>query len=357
MAIYISNSYGRRRNRTRNRIYIVSAALVIAAVGVFIYGNSPFGRSEAPSYLPPVKAGEATEATTVESGPAESVEQVEEPSAPVAPPAKEPALIKVGPEPAVQSSPQVAKLIAEADSLLKEQPSRIIEARERLNEALSMPMTKDQQVYVRKQLSQLAQTWLFSRSVFGQDRLCESYKVRPGDMFSTIGAKYKVPYGILQEINNIPNAQQLKAGDTIKVIKGPFHARVYRSTFTMDLFLQDTYVRSFSVGLGMPGRETPRGSWRVKAGDKQISPMWTDPDTHRTYKPDDPDYPLGSRWIGLQGLEGEAKGRTGIAFHGTKDPDAIGKAGSRGCIRLYNGDVILLYNLLVPTHSKVEVVD
>jgi LysM repeat protein len=206
-------------------------------------------------------------------------------------------------------------------------------------------------------MSLLSDTWLFSRSVFPQDRLCESYKVEPGDVLSAIGSKFKVPHQILQEINNIPDASQLKAGDTIKVIRGPFHARVYRSTFTMDLYLQDTFVRSFNVGLGMPGRETPRGKWCVERGGKLVKPVWTDPDTHRTYKPTDPDYPLGSRWIGLQGLEGEAKGRTGIAFHGTKDPELIGKAGSRGCIRLHNGDAILLYNLLVPTFSQVQVVD
>ena len=87
-----------------------------------------------------------------------------------------------------------------------------------------------------------------------------------------------------------------------------------------------------------------------------IKPTWTD-HTGKTFRPEDPDYPLGSRWIGLEGLEGEAKDRTGFAIHGTKEPEEIGTAGSRGCIRLHNGDAILLYNLLVPTFSQVEVVE
>ena len=41
-------------------------------------------------------------------------------------------------------------------------------------------------------------------------------------------------------------------------------------------------------------------------------------------------------------------GRTGFAIHGTKEPEQIGTAGSRGCIRMYNDDVVLMYNLLVP---------
>ncbi len=88
-----------------------------------------------------------------------------------------------------------------------------------------------------------------------------------------------------------------------------------------------------------------------------IQPRWTDPDTGRTYEATDPDYPLGSRWIALDGIEGDAKGRTGFAIHGTKLPDEIGSATSRGCIRMFNGEVITMYNLLVPTYSKVEVVD
>ncbi|MEE9370807.1 MAG: L,D-transpeptidase, partial [Sedimentisphaerales bacterium] len=155
----------------------------------------------------------------------------------------------------------------------------------------------------------------------------------------------------------ISRAEALQAGETIKVINGPFHARVYRSTFTMDLYLQNTFVRSFPVGLGKPGMETPTGLWAVKAGGKLIKPSWTDPITGKRYEGDDPDYPLGSRWIGLEGLSGDAVGRTGFAIHGTKKPEEIGTAGSQGCVRLHNGDVILVYNLVVPVYSRVEIVE
>jgi len=116
-------------------------------------------------------------------------------------------------------------------------------------------------------------------------------------------------------------------------------------------------VRSFPVGLGKPGMETPTGFWVVKQGGKLISPTWTDPVSGKTYEAEDPDYPLGSRWIGLEGLKGGAVGRTGFAIHGTKNPEEIGTAGSQGCVRLHNGDAILVYNLLVPGHSQVEIVE
>ena len=95
----------------------------------------------------------------------------------------------------------------------------------------------------------------------------------------------------------------------------------------------------------------------VKSDGKLISPRWTDPDTGKTYKASDPDYPLGSRWIALRGVEGAAAGRTGFAIHGTKDPNQIGKSDSRGCIRMYNGDAIMMYNLLMPGLSQVQIMD
>jgi lipoprotein-anchoring transpeptidase ErfK/SrfK len=159
------------------------------------------------------------------------------------------------------------------------------------------------------------------------------------------------------QINNIAKPESLQAGMMIKVINGPFNVRVYRSSFTMDLYLQNTYVKSFPVGLGKPGMETPTGRWRVKAEGKLVQPIWTDPVTGRTYHPEDPDYPLGSRWIALDGIEGAAVGRTGFAIHGTKNPEQIGTPGSQGCIRLHNGDVITVYNLLMPGVSLVDVVD
>jgi len=255
---------------------------------------------------------------------------------------------------------EAASLIAEAEALLSEKPERIIEARTKLTEVFRMPLNKKQREYVKEQLRDLSDKWLFSKTIYPDDKLCGSYKVKPGDLLSTIAKKYKVPWEILLGINNISRPEVLRAGDTIKVVNGPFHVRVDRSSFIMDLYLQDkTYVRSFRVGLGKPGRDTPTGLWRVKAPGKGKleSPPWPDPDTGKMYYAEDPDYPLGSRWIGLDGLEGNAKGRTGFGIHGTKDPDQIGKADSRGCIRMYNGEVKLIYDLLIEGVSTVRVVE
>ncbi|HCX30031.1 MAG TPA: murein L,D-transpeptidase, partial [Blastocatellia bacterium] len=50
--------------------------------------------------------------------------------------------------------------------------------------------------------------------------------------------------------------------------------------------------------------------------------------------PPGPNNPVGVVWIALN--------KRGIGIHGTDDPDTIGRAGSHGCIRLANWDIVRL---------------
>lgn len=270
------------------------------------------------------------------------------------------------PAPAAPAAVSVADLHSKAElaipidnilACIETDPPRIIKARDELNKMLSVSMSEQQMSFVKSQLCAISEKWLFSRTIFSDDKLCGSYKVKPLDRFEVLGKKFNVPYGILMQINNISDPRSLRAGDTIKVINGPFHCKIYRSTFTMDLYLQDTFVRSFSIGIGKSETETPTGVWVVKSNGKLVSPTWTDPDTGKTYESGDSGYPLGARWIGLVGLKGEAKGRSGFAIHGTKNPEQLGSAGSRGCIRLHDEDVKLVYDILRAGVSRVVVVE
>ena len=346
MARYPSRLHGWQRGRTLKWVYGISALLIIAGVISFIYGR-PFGKNEeeAPVDLADINIENKKEPSTV-------VVQDTTPEHIV-----EPNLSKIIPQATSEPSPEVAELIDEAMALVNGKPARIIEARDRLNETLLMPMNNVQRAVIKQKLSELADKWLFSRTVFPKDRFCSNYQVTSGDKLMAIGRQHKVPWEILQEVNKISRPDLVKSGEMIKVIHGPFHVRIYRSTFTMDLYLQHTFVRSFGVGLGQEGRETPTGLWRVKQGGKMIKPPWADPDTGKLLHYGDPGYALGSRWIAIEGIKGNAKDRSGFGIHGTKEPETIGTRSSRGCIRLHNGDVILLYNLLVPGYSRVEIVE
>ncbi len=352
MVRYLQSFYSRRKVQKRMRMGVVSVLIVIAVFAAFRYGHGLFGRSEDRAKAALVDENVRDDKVRNEVGtPSVIVSQKEE----IRGPEPRSFIIKPGPVPA--ANPRAAEQIEEAMALVNAKSAGVIKARDRLNQALLLPMNPAQRIVIKRRLSALANEWLFSRNVFERDKLCSRYKVEPGDLLSSIGSKNKVPWEILLEVNKISRPELLKAGEMIKVIHGPFRVRVQLSTFTMDVYLQDTYVCSFMVGIGRPGRETPTGMWRVKPGGKLISPNWTDPDTYKTYRSGDPDYPLGSRWIALEGISGDAEGRRGFAIHGTKKPEEIGTAGSRGCIRLYNGDVVRVYNMLTPGLSRVEVVE
>jgi hypothetical protein len=344
------------RGQTRaNSLYLIITLAVFGAVIFLLFRGHGGGPQD-------VAAGSPQGAQSVADSAPPAGQPQPQPAAPDPAPMQSPsasASVAGVASPATMDSPPnpaAADALAQAIALKQSQPGRIIEIRDKLNDTLkNVSMSLAQRQAIKDEMAKLSEDWLFGPAPFAGDTLCETYMVQRGDLLEVIGRRHKVPYEILMQINNLRRPENLQAGKAIKAINGPFHAKVYRSTFTLDLYLQDTYVRTFKVGLGKPGYETPTGMWRVQDGGKLIKPPWTDPDTGRLYKATDPDYPLGSRWIALEGMEGEAKGRTGFAIHGTKDPDQIGTAGSRGCIRMYNGDAVLTYNLLVPIYSSVEV--
>ena len=230
-----------------------------------------------------------------------------------------------------------------------------IGARSLLSQAVALGLDEGAEKAARELLNAAADKWLFSPGVFAGDVYCENHQVKSGELLSTIGKRYKVPYELLMRINGIKDARKVAAGRRIKVVRGPFHLVVERKRFLMSVYLGDVLVRSRSVGLGSAGRGTPTGLWRAEAGKKQVNPEWTDPDSGEHYYPDDPENPLGERWVGLEGLEGNAKGRSGFGIHGTIKPDEIGRGASRGCIRLHNGDMAELFDLVTAGLSEVRV--
>jgi lipoprotein-anchoring transpeptidase ErfK/SrfK len=112
--------------------------------------------------------------------------------------------------------------------------------------------------------------------------------------------------------------------------------------------------RRFRVGVGMPGWETPVGSFSVI--EKTAYPIWEHP-AKGVRIPPGPTNPLGSRWIGFhrdckgrRGFNGqehlEVKGCVTSGFHGTPNRDSVGGAVSHGCVRLFDEDVKVLFELV-----------
>ncbi len=110
---------------------------------------------------------------------------------------------------------------------------------------------------------------------------------------------------------------------------------------------RDKITISFPIAIGRSGWETPTGKFQVM--DKIVAPAWQNPTTGEVAPPG-VDNPLGSRWIGFW-----TDGTNYIGFHGTPNPESIGTPASHGCIRMYDKDVISLFEM-VRVGTSVEVV-
>ncbi len=96
----------------------------------------------------------------------------------------------------------------------------------------------------------------------------------------------------------------------------------------------------YTVAVGRPGKEW---SGATTIARKEVDPIWGPPAEVKRDKPELPDLvppgphnPLGPRAMLLRGTE--------YAIHGTNRRDSIGTRASYGCIRMYNEDVVELFD-------------
>lgn len=112
------------------------------------------------------------------------------------------------------------------------------------------------------------------------------------------------------------------------------------------------FVRTFPIGIGREGYETPVGQFRIV--QKVQNPSWYVPASIRAEKPElpavvppGPDNPLGTHALRLS--------LNSYLIHGTNKPWGVGRRVSHGCIRLYPEDIPVLFGL-VKNGNKVEIV-
>ncbi len=228
----------------------------------------------------------------------------------------------------------------------------LLTARENYSQVVAADSSETMAAQVREQLSILGRETILSPRIFEGDPHVDRYVIQPGDTLAKIASTLHVTADLLAGVNLIGDKNLVRAGQTIKIIKGPFDAVVDKKSYTLDLYLGSTLVRSFSVGLGA-NDGTPVGKWRVSS--KLSNPTYHPPRGGRIIAADDPQNPLGERWIGLVGIEGAAIGQERYGIHGTIEPESIGQSTSMGCIRLRNEDVEQLYSYLVERQSIVTV--
>ena len=215
---------------------------------------------------------------------------------------------------------------------------------------------------LRSALTEINNVLVFGPVVASNDAMCEEYKIQSGDSLSRIASRRELAthWKLIQRVNRIANPARIRLGQNLKLVNGPFHAVVYKGEHRMDIYhgspndpSQWLYIRSFNVGLGTDNG-TPVGVFTIST-NKLENPGWVNPrNGAESYTADDPANPIGEFWLGLDGV-GEYAGLTGYGLHGTIDPDSIGGNQSMGCVRLANGDIDIVYELLAERVSVVEI--
>jgi lipoprotein-anchoring transpeptidase ErfK/SrfK len=255
----------------------------------------------------------------------------------------------------------ILQLIQQGDTAMAS--NKLVEARSAYSRALLDRDASDaDKAALRTKLTTINQDLVFGTRVEPGDSLVESYKVAPGDSLVKIARKRELAtdWRLIQRVNRISNPNALRAGQTLKLVKGPFHAVVNKSAYRTDLFAGAPddpanwlFIKSYTVGLG-EGNSTPVGNYIVKKNSKLVDPPWVNPRTGERFASNDPKNPIGEHWIGWQGV-GDSTVNQGYGFHGTIDPASIGQQMSMGCARMKAEDVAELFDLLVEEVSVVRV--
>lgn len=176
--------------------------------------------------------------------------------------------------------------------------------------------------------------------------------VESGDSLISIRKRYlatrpeaRLCTGMIERSNRLRGV--LQPGQKLRIPTEPARILVDLEARWALYFLGDEVAAAWPVGIGRPGEETPPGDYT--AIEKTEKPSWMkvgqDPVPFG-----DPRNPLGTRWIGWA----RAGSKTTYGFHGTSEPDSIGRAASDGCVRLRNEDVEELFQIL-PEGAPIQV--
>lgn len=187
-----------------------------------------------------------------------------------------------------------------------------------------------------------------------------SYVTAKGDTLLDIARHYDLGYVEIRAANPGVDPWMPGAGKTITLPTqnvlpdGPRRGIVINlAEMRLYYFPPQGPPRSFPVGIGKEGRETPPGQTTIRG--KRLHPTWVPTASERAEDPElpaavppGPDNPMGDYALYL--------GWAGYAIHGTNKPDGVGRRVSNGCIRMYPEDIATLFPL-VAVGTPVAIVD
>lgn len=161
------------------------------------------------------------------------------------------------------------------------------------------------------------------------------HQVKPQETLHQISNDYRVPISTLISVNpSITPNHRLYIGQPI-YIPGipepntiPYHIEISLRNHLLTLYNHGFIENQYPIAVGRMLHNTPMGHFVI------------------VNKQPNPGGPFGTMWMSL------SKQHYGI--HGTNDPSSIGKAVSKGCIRMHNHDVEEL-SKIVPVGTSVTI--
>ncbi|MDM5297712.1 L,D-transpeptidase family protein [Bacillus pumilus] len=160
------------------------------------------------------------------------------------------------------------------------------------------------------------------------------YTVKRGETLASIALDFRTTTDALISAN--PSLTQREpVQNEIIIIPGlpdpntiPYRIFVSISKKRLVLFSGSQLIRSYPIATGRILNMTPTGSYYI------------------VNRQPNPGGPFGVYWLSLSKIH--------YGIHGTNNPSSIGKAVSKGCIRMYNEDVTELASL-VPNGTPVTI--
>lgn len=205
----------------------------------------------------------------------------------------------------------------------------------------SMPERREQ---LQSRLETLAQTIYFSPRHF-----IEPHVVQQEETLFSIAREYRLTAEYLAATNRL-NSSILSAGTQLKVVPGPFQAKVERSRLMLTVHAFGYYVAGFPIGIGT---DAGSNTGRFLVVEKLNDPTYYGPTEIIDH--DDPRNPLGEHWLGL----GDANGpRAGLGLHGSINDLTLQDSSLKdsGAIRLSAADAARLFDLLI-VGAEVEIAE
>jgi lipoprotein-anchoring transpeptidase ErfK/SrfK len=171
---------------------------------------------------------------------------------------------------------------------------------------------------------------------------CTGAIASPADLLKQPGSVIEIPNISLPQAIVSPTTDPANSSDIPGKETQTRRLEIQLSRHRVVMYEGEKMVKAYPIAIGRPGWETPKGKFKVL--QKLRNPNWIHPLKKGVVIPGgDPENPLGRFWIGFW-----TNGKNWIGFHGTPNPESVGKPASHGCIRMYNKDIEDLF-------SKVDV--